>query len=193
MLSSVLKKAQKGHYAIPGFNFSGIEELRGILNAAAALSPVIVMTSVNIGNYWGLKGVASYVRAMAEDMDIPFVLHQDHTKDDDTLRRCVDYGYTSVMIDASSMKRFEENVEITNRVRDYAHAFGVSVEAELGYINGAEEGAGEDDEMLTRPEDARRFTGLTDIGALAVAVGTAHGFYIKPRNWILNVWRKSAR
>ena len=179
-LSSVLKKAQKGRYAVPSFNFSGIEDLRGILDAAQeARSPVIVMTRVNIGNYWGLKGVASYIRRMGEDLEVPVVLHQDHTQDFDTLRRCVDYGYTSVMIDASQ-KSYEENVEITNRVADYAHAFGVSVEAELGHISGAEEGAGEGGEMLTLPEDARRFARQADIDALAVAVGTAHGFYTKP-------------
>lgn len=179
-LSSVVKKAQKEHYAVPSFNFSGIEDLRGILDAAQeAKSPVIVMTSVNIGNYWGLEGVAAYVRAMAADLDVPVVLHQDHTKDVETLKKCIDLGYTSVMIDASE-RPFDENVELSNRVAEYAHAFGVSVEAELGHISGAEEGAGEGDEMLTRPEDAQRFMELVDVDALAVAVGTAHGFYTKP-------------
>ena len=179
-LSSVLKKAQKERYAVPSFNFSGIEDLRGILDAAQeAKSPVIVMTSVNIGKYWGMKGVAAYVRAMAADMDVPVVLHQDHTKDVETLKRCIDLGYTSVMIDASE-RPFEENVELSNRVAEYAHAFGVSVEAELGHISGAEEGAGDSDEMLTRPQDAQRFMELVDVDALAVAVGTAHGFYTKP-------------
>ena len=179
-LSSVLKKAQKERYAVPSFNFSGIEDLRGILDAAQeAKSPVIVMTSVNIGKYWGMKGVAAYVRAMAADMDVPVVLHQDNTEDVETLKRCRDLGYTSVMIDASE-RPFEENVELSNRVAEYAHAFGVSVEAELGHISGAEEGAGDSDEMLTRPQDAQRFMELVDVDALAVAVGTAHGFYTKP-------------
>lgn len=179
-LRSVLMDAQKGRYAVPSFNFSGIEDLRGILDAAQEVqSPVIVMTSVNIGKYWGLKGIAGYLRGMCEDIAVPVVLHQDHTKDFETLKMCIDLGYTSVMIDGSELS-FDENIKITNRVCCYAHQFGVSVEAELGHVAGAEEGAGGSEELLTHPEDAMRFTALTDVDALAVAVGTAHGFYTKP-------------
>lgn len=178
-LKSVLHEAQKGKYAVGAFNFFTLENLRGIIKGARDLdSPVIAMASVGALKVMGEKIVVSMTRNLAEEYGQEVVLHLDHATDYDLIRRCIDLGFTSVMIDASQ-KSYEENVEITQRVVSYASKYGVSVEAELGHVGGVEDhiSVDERDALFTVPEDAKRFVDETGIDALAVAVGTVHGFY----------------
>ncbi|MBN1776510.1 MAG: class II fructose-bisphosphate aldolase [Clostridiales bacterium] len=178
-LESVLLPAQQHQYAVGAFNFFGIEDARGIIDAACEMdSPVIMMTSSGASRYLGEDGVAAYIRAMVKGLSVPVVLHLDHCLDLDLIRKCVDTGYTSVMIDASS-KSFGENIELTLAAVHYARKFGVSVEAELGRIGGREDGVRASDRaaMLTDPKTAVQFCNETGIDALAIAIGTVHGFY----------------
>ena len=179
-IESVLYDAVQGGYAVGAFNFNGIEDARGILEAAAQKrSSVILMSSVSAVKYiGGPKAVVGLVRGLVDELDIPVVLHLDHAEEQDIIYSCVDAGFTSVMIDGSKLS-FEDNVAISHQVVRYAHKFGVSVEAELGKIGGHEENIllSTKDAVLTDPGEAVRFAKLTGIDALAVAIGTAHGFY----------------
>ena len=179
-LESVLYDAVKGGYAVGAFNFNGIEDARGILEAAAQKkSSVILMSSVSAVKYiGGPKAVVGLVRGLVDALDIPVVLHLDHAEKQDIIYSCVDAGFTSVMIDGSKLS-FEDNVALSHQVVRYAHKFGVSVEAELGKIGGREENisVSAKSAVMTDPDEAARFAELTGIDALAVAIGTAHGFY----------------
>jgi len=178
-LKSVLLPAREGKYAVGAFNFFGIEDARGIIDAACEMNaPVIMMTSPGSFQYFGEDGVAAYIRAMVKNLPIPVVLHLDHCSDFSIIKKCIDTGYTSVMIDASS-KSYEENIEMTREVVHYARKFGVSVEAELGRILGREGkiDASPVDSMLTDPKSVPYFCEATGIDALAVSIGTVHGFY----------------
>lgn len=170
--------AEKG-YAVGSFNFYGLENLQGILWAAAGKnSPVIVQASPGAVRHMGEKGVCGLARGLIEEYGVKAALHLDHASDYDFICRCIDNGFSSVMVDASQ-KCFEENVEITQKVVEYARKYGVSVEAELGRLGGAEEEikVSEREVLFTVPAEAARFAELTGVDALAVAVGTAHGFY----------------
>lgn len=179
-LKSVLSDAQRHGYAVGAFNFNGIEDARGILDAAAEKSsPVILMTSVSAVAYMGgPKAVIGLVRGLVDKLDIPVVLHLDHAEDYGLVCECVDAGYTSVMIDASKLS-YDENIALTQKVVAYAGKFGVSVEAELGRLGGREEqvNVSSREAAMTDPEDVPAFVERTGIDALAVAIGTAHGFY----------------
>lgn len=178
-LRELLIPAAREGYAVGSFNFFGLENLQGILWAAAEKkSPVIVQASPGAVRHMGEKGICGMTRSLVEEYGVTAALHLDHAADLDLIFRCVDNGFTSVMIDASK-KSFEENVELTSRVVEYARRGGVSVEAELGRVGGAEEEIRVEDRdvLFTDPEEARRFVELTKVDALAVAVGTAHGFY----------------
>lgn len=178
-LDYVLKRANKGGYAVGAFNFFTMENLIGIIKAAKVKnSPVIAMASVGAMKVMGEKAVVGLCRGVADDFGAQVVLHLDHATDFDTICRCVDNGFTSVMIDASS-KSYQENVDVTARVVEYAAKYGVSVEAELGHVAGKEDNITVDEReaLFTVPEDAVRFVSDTGIDALAVAVGTVHGFY----------------
>lgn len=178
-LDYVLKKAVRGGYAIGAFNFFTLENLIGIASAAAKTdSPVIAMASTGAMKVMGERTVVGMCRGVAEDYGAEMVLHLDHATDYDMIRRCIDNGFTSVMIDAS-MKSYEENVDVTARVVEYASRYGVSVEAELGHVGGKEDDISVDEReaLFTVPADAERFVKATGIDALAVAVGTVHGFY----------------
>ena len=182
-LKYVLDKAKKGNYAVGSFNFFGLENLRGIVKAASEKnSPVIAMASTGATKVMGEKVVVSAARDLSEEYGVDIVLHLDHCKDDlDMLKRCVDNGFTSVMIDASAYD-YDENVRQTRLAVEYAARTGCSVEAELGHIGGVEDEivVSERDALFTIPEDAARFVADTGIDALAVAVGTVHGFYKLP-------------
>ena len=149
-----------------------------IMGAARKNSPIIIMTSMACVKYVGLKALVGMIRGMADTFNIPVCLHLDHATDLDLIKACVGAGYTSVMIDASK-KEYEENIAITKSVVEYAHTYGCSVEAELGKLGGREENVVVDDadKAYTNPEDVPRFVEETGIDALAVAIGTAHGFY----------------
>ncbi|NCB65061.1 MAG: class II fructose-bisphosphate aldolase [Bacilli bacterium] len=179
-LRSVLKDAERGNYAVGSFNFFGLENVQGIVwGAARKQSPVIAQVSPGCVKHIGEHCICGMVEGISNDYGIPVVLHLDHAMDYDAIRRCIDYGFTSVMIDASS-ESFEENVERTCRVVEYAMKYGVSVEAELGHVGGQEDGVEERESLFTNPEMAKKFCEICEIDALAVAVGTVHGFYKLP-------------
>ena len=179
-LKSVLADAQQGGYGVGAFNFNGIEDARGILDAATEKrSPVILMTSVSAVAYMGgPRAVVGLIRGLSDHLEIPVVLHLDHAEDPRFIALCVDSGYTSVMIDASKLS-YEENIAVTREVVSYARRLGVSVEAELGRLGGREEqvNVSAREAAMTDPADVPDFVARTGIDALAVAIGTAHGFY----------------
>ncbi len=172
-------KAIKGGYAVPAFNFFSFDNMVGIAKAAAEKkSPIIAMATMSGFKVMGEHGVAKMAEGIAADFGINMVLHMDHCTDYDMIRRCVDNGFTSVMID-SSKKSFQENIDDTCRVVEYASKYGVSVESELGHVGGKEDDIVVDDMsvLFTDPEPALEFVTKTGIDCLAVAVGTVHGFY----------------
>ncbi len=172
-------KAMKEGYAVPAFNFFSFDNLVGIAKGAAEKkSPVIAMATTSGIKVMGEKAVVKMAEGIAADYGINMILHLDHCTDIELLKRCVDNGFTSVMID-SSKKGFAENMDDTRRVVEYAAKYGVSVEAELGHVGGKEDDIVVDDMsvMFTQPEKAVEFVNATGIDALAVAVGTVHGFY----------------
>lgn len=178
-LREILKDTREKHYAVGGFNMNSYEDSYGmIMGAARKNSPIIIMTSMACVKYVGLKALVGMIRGMADTFNIPVCLHLDHATDLDLIKACVGAGYTSVMIDASK-KEYEENIAITKSVVEYAHTYGCSVEAELGKLGGREENVVVDDadKAYTNPADVPRFVEETGIDALAVAIGTAHGFY----------------
>ena len=179
-----MARAEKGGYAVPAFNFFSFDNLVGIAKGAAEKkSPVIAMATMGGIKVMGEKAVVKMCEGVAADYGINMVLHLDHCTDIELLKRCVDNGCTSVMID-SSKKEFAENVEDTAKTVEYASRYGVTVESELGHVGGKEDDIVVDDMsvLFTEPEKALEFVNLTGIDCLAVAVGTVHGFYkAKPK------------
>lgn len=179
-LKSVIDESRGKGYAIGSFNFNGIEDARGIIEAAEEKnSPVILMASMSAVKYFGgVKPCAYFIKALAEDSPAPIVLHVDHCDDPQMLKDCVDYGFTSVMIDGSA-KSFEENIAVTARTVEYAKKFGVSVEGELGRLGGREENVDVSDRNanMTDPNAVEEFVARTGVDALAISIGNAHGFY----------------
>jgi fructose-bisphosphate aldolase class II len=179
----MFEKAYKGGYAIGAFNVNNMEITQGIISAVAEeKAPLILQISRGAREYASmsyLKGIIDV--AVAENPDIPIVMHLDHGDTFEICKQCVDDGFTSVMIDASKQP-FEQNVRTTKQVAEYAHDHGVVVEAELGQLGGIEEdviGVGHDDisRFLTDPDQATEFVKRTECDSLAVAVGTSHGAY----------------
>ncbi|HLE74437.1 MAG TPA: class II fructose-1,6-bisphosphate aldolase [Candidatus Bathyarchaeia archaeon] len=170
--------ARKNRYAIAAFNVQNLESSLAIVEAATEEnSPVIVQITPSVIKYAGLAYISSLVKTAAQLAPVPMTMHLDHGEDFDTAAKCVDAGFTSVMIDGSFLK-FDENVALTKRVVSIAHPKGVSVEAELGKIAGIEERSVEEKEaILTDPKVAVEFVEKTGIDALAVAIGTSHGAY----------------
>jgi tagatose 1,6-diphosphate aldolase GatY/KbaY len=172
----LLDAARQETRAVAALNFYNAETLMGHIRAANECgASIILQTTESTIRYLGMKMVVAMARAAAEEIERPVALHLDHGASYELAERCVGAGYTSVMIDGSKLP-FEENAELTRRVVAMAHAAGVSVEGELGHVAHNEEG-GDISRFYTRPEDASRFVELTGVDALAVAVGTAHGFY----------------
>ncbi len=174
-------RAYREHWALGAFNASNLELTQGIVRALAAEhAPGIIQTSEAAIEYAGLETLRDIIRTVAETVAVPIVLHLDHGKSYEIVAACIDAGYPSVMIDGSTLP-LAENIALTRKVVDLAHARGVWVEGEVGAILGKEglhDGhitVGE--ETLTRPEDAVRFVGETHVDALAVAVGTIHGAF----------------
>ncbi len=175
----MFKKAMKGKYAIGAFNINNMEFVQGITDAANELkSPVILQASPSAIKYARIDYLIKMVEAAVETTDIPIALHLDHGLDFETCKRCVDAGFTSVMIDASKHD-FEKNVELTKEVVDYAHSNGVVVEAELGTLAGVEDevNVSDDDAKYTDPDQAYEFVQKTGCDSLAIAIGTSHGAY----------------
>jgi ketose-bisphosphate aldolase len=176
-LREILKGTRKNHYAVGAFNFNGYEDVQGIIQGAAEKNaPVIVMASTTVVKYFGLRPLVYMVKAMAEDVRIPVCLHLDHAVSYDLIADAVKYGFTSVMIDASA-KNYETNIKESGAVVDFARKHGCSVEAELGKLGGREDNIEGNVSAFTDPDDVPRFVKETGIDALAVAIGTAHGFY----------------
>ncbi len=172
----LLDAARLSGRAVAALNFYNAETLRAHLNAAnAAGAPIILQTTEATINYLGIGLAVAMARAAADEAEQPLSLHLDHGAGYELAARCVEAGYTSVMIDGSKLP-FAENVAVTRRVVEMAHAAGVSVEGELGHIAHNDDGGAASD-FFTRPDDAKRFVEETGVDALAVAIGTAHGFY----------------
>ena len=176
--TEIMSAATAGGYAVGAFNISNLETLLAITEAAIEEnSPAIVGVTPSAIKYGGLRHLAEIVKVSAESISQPMSLHLDHGKDMETVHDCIDAGFTSVMIDASHLK-FEENIALTKEVVGLAHSRGVSVEAELGRLVGIEEDVAEEREaFFTDPDEAEEFVRRTDIDALAIAIGTAHGPY----------------
>ena len=177
--TEMFKKAYEGGYAIGAFNVNNMEIIQGITEAAKECnSPVILQVSKGARAYANRTYLVKLVEAAEIETGLPIVLHLDHGDTFETCKSCIDDGFTSVMIDASS-KPFEENIAITKQVVDYAHAHGVVVEAELGTLAGVEDevSVSAEDSSYTRPEDVQEFVQRTGCDSLAIAIGTSHGAY----------------
>ena len=182
--TEMFKKAYEGGYAIGAFNVNNMEIVQAITEAAGELkSPVILQVSAGARKYANATYLRKLVEAaVIENPDIPVALHLDHGADFDICKSCVDGGFTSVMIDASKYP-FQENIEITKKVVEYAHAHGVVVEAELGKLAGIEDEVkvSAEDSSYTQPEEVEEFVDKTGVDSLAIAIGTSHGaFKFKP-------------
>ena len=178
--TEMFKKAYDGGYAIGAFNVNNMEIVQGITEAAQELkAPLILQVSKGARAYANHTYLVKLVEAaVIECPDIPIALHLDHGPDFETYKSCIDGGFTSVMIDASS-KPFAENIEITKKVVEYAHDHGVVVEAELGTLAGIEDDVkvAAHAASYTRPEEVEEFVAKTGCDSLAIAIGTSHGAY----------------
>ncbi len=178
-MKPLLRHALDSGYAVAAFNLVDYGTVKGMVEAAESIrGPVICQVSAKTVKYWSHKEIVSWVRTAAEDSPSPVVLHLDHCSDLAMIEACARAGWTSIMVDASELP-FEENLELSKRVRDIAERYGVGMEAELGQIMGVEDDAhvAEEASMLTDPADAKAFCDALDLSAFACAVGTAHGYY----------------
>ena len=177
--TEMFKKAYEGHYAVGAFNVNNMEIIQGIVAAAQAeKSPLILQVSAGARKYANHIYLMKLVEAAVEDTGLPICLHLDYGEDFEICKVCVDGGFTSVMIDGSKHP-FEENIEITRRVVEYAHERGVVVEAELGKLAGVEDAVkvAAKDATYTDPDQAVEFVERTGCDSLAIAIGTSHGAY----------------
>lgn len=178
--TEMFKKAYAGGYAIGAFNVNNMEIVQGITEACQETrSPVILQVSKGARAYANHTYLVKMVEAaVIENPDVPMALHLDHGPDFETCKSCIDGGFTSVMIDGSSLS-FAENIAQTRRVVEYAHDHGVVVEAELGTLAGIEDEVkvSSEDSSYTRPEEVEEFVTRTGCDSLAIAIGTSHGAY----------------
>ncbi len=178
--TEMFKKAYEGQYAIGAFNVNNMEIIQGIVEAAKEeQAPLILQVSAGARKYAKHIYLVKLVEAALEDSgDLPICLHLDHGEDFEICKACVDGGFTSVMIDGSKYP-FEENIALTKKVVEYAHAHGVVVEAELGRLAGIEDAVqvSDRDATFTDPDQAVEFVERTGVDSLAVAIGTSHGAY----------------
>ena len=176
-------KAIKGGYAIPAFNFNNMEQLQAIIKASAETkSPVILQVSKGARNYanqtllrYMAQGAVEYAKELGWEHP-QICLHLDHGDSFELCKSCVDFGFSSVMIDASSLP-YEENIALTKKVVDYAHQFDVTVEAELGVLAGVEDEVSSAVSHYTKPEEVVDFATRTGCDSLAISIGTSHGAY----------------
>ncbi|MDX8337711.1 class II fructose-bisphosphate aldolase [Draconibacterium sp. IB214405] len=173
-------KAVEGGYAIPAYNFNNLEQMQAILQACVETkSPVILQVSSGARNYANAtllrnmaRGAVEYVKELG--CEIPVVLHLDHGDTFELCKDCIDNGFSSVMIDGSHHS-YEENVALTTKVVEYAHANGVTVEGELGVLAGVEDDVVAEESTYTRPEEVEDFVKRTGVDSLAISIGTSHG------------------
>ena len=181
--TEMFKKAYHGGYAVGAFNVNNMEIIQGIAEAARdQKAPLILQVSAGARKYAKPAYLRHLVEAAMEDTGIDICLHLDHGADFDICKECIDGGFSSVMIDGSS-KPFDENIEMTRKVVEYAHAHGVVVEGELGTLGGIEDdvNVASDDALYTNPDQVEEFVGRTGVDSLAIAIGTSHGaFKFKP-------------
>jgi len=179
-LSGILKEAYENKYAVGSFNGYNYETFKGIIDAGVETNtPIIVAFGAKYLKNMSLDTAYAIVRSLAEDIPIPVCLHLDHCSDLDIIYRAIKAGFGSVMYDGSALP-FEENLKNTKLVCEIAHACNVSVEAELGSLAAGErshEGKETDVEAYTDPDAAKEFVEETKVDALAVSIGTVHGFY----------------
>ncbi len=185
----LFKKAYEGGYAIGAFNINNMEIIQAIADGAAETkSPVIMQVSAGARKYAKHEYLMALAQAAVKDSGIDLVLHLDHGADFDICKSCIDGGFTSVMIDGSS-RSFEDNIEVTRKVVEYAHERGVAVEGELGRLAGVEDDVkvSAADSSYTRPEEVEEFVTKTGVDSLAIAIGTSHGAYkFKPEQCTRN-------
>ncbi len=178
--TDLFKKAMKGKYAIPAYNFNNMEQMQAIIQACVETeSPVILQVSAGARKYANgtlLRNMAKGAVEYAEELGrkIPIVLHLDHGADFEICKDCIDNGFSSVMIDGSHHS-FEKNIEITKKVVEYAHAHGVTVEGELGVLAGVEDDVVAEESTYTKPEEVIEFVEKTGVDSLAISIGTSHG------------------
>ncbi len=175
----MFKKAYAGGYAVGAFNINNMEIIQAITEAAAEeKSPVILQVSAGARKYAKPAYLMALAKAAVEDTGVDFALHLDHGADFEICKSCIDGGFTSVMIDGSKYS-FEENIALTKKVVDYAHAHGVVVEGEIGKLAGIEDDVhvAAEDSTYTRPEEVEEFVSRTGVDSLAIAIGTSHGAY----------------
>lgn len=175
----MFKKAYEGGYAIGAFNINNMEIIQAITEAAAEeKSPVILQVSAGARKYAKPAYLLGLAEAAVKDSGVDFALHLDHGADFEICKSCIDGGFTSVMIDGSKHS-FEDNIALTKKVVEYAHAHGVVVEGELGKLAGIEDdvNVSAEDSSYTRPEEVEEFVTRTGVDSLAIAIGTSHGAY----------------
>ena len=175
----MFEDAYKGGYAIGAFNVNNMEIIQGIVEAGKKLNaPLILQVSKGARAYANHTYLVKLVEAAVEETGLPIALHLDHGPDFETCKSCIDGGFTSVMIDGSSLP-YEENVALTKKVVDYAHAHGVVVEGELGQLAGIEDevNVSAEDAAYTNPDQVYDFVTRTGVDSLAIAIGTSHGAY----------------
>ena len=181
--TEMFKKAYEGGYAIGAFNVNNMEIVQGITEAARETnSPVILQVSAGARKYAKHEYLMKLVEAAIADTDLPIALHLDHGEDFEICKACIDGGFTSVMIDGSKHS-FEDNIALTKKVVDYAHARGVVVEGELGRLAGIEDdvNVSAEESSYTDPNQVEEFVRATGVDSLAIAIGTSHGaFKFKP-------------
>lgn len=175
----MLLNAQKDGYAVPAFNIHNLETFQVVVDAAKEMrSPVIIAGTPSTIEYAGGEYINAMAEVAANKYDIPIAIHLDHFEDVEAIKKNIDIGFRSCMIDGSKLE-FEKNIDIVKSVVEYAHKFDATVEAELGKLGGQEDDlvVDEKDAMYTNPNDAVEFVRRTGIDSLAVAIGTAHGLY----------------
>ena len=177
--TKMFKDAYEGGYAVGAFNVNNMEIIQGIVAAGKKLNaPLILQFSKGARAYANHLYLVKLVEAAVEESGLPIALHLDHGPDFETCKACIDGGFTSVMIDGSSLP-YEENVALTKKVVDYAHAHGVVVEGELGQLAGVEDevNVNAEDASYTNPDQVEDFVKRTGVDSLAIAIGTSHGAY----------------
>jgi fructose-bisphosphate aldolase class II len=170
-------RAAKEKFAVGAFNVNNMEIIQGIIAAGEnQKSPLILQVSAGARRYAGQHYIMKLMQAALEDTDLPIVLHLDHGQDFEICKEVIDVGFTSVMIDGSHLS-FEENIDLTSQVVEYAHSRDVWVEAELGQLAGVEDDVQAEENIYTQPEEAVEFVERTGCDSLAIAIGTSHGAY----------------
>ena len=173
----MFEDAYKGGYAVGAFNINNMEIVQAITEAAGELrSPVVLQVSAGARKYAKHAYLLALAKAAVEDADIDLALHLDHGADFEICKSCIDGGFTSVMIDGSHHS-YEDNVALTKKVVEYAHAHGVVVEGELGVLAGVEDDVVAEKSSYTRPEEVEDFVTRTGVDSLAISIGTSHGAY----------------